>query len=224
MVSIDGEYLVPDDIKIAYRAAVDLNKKGEYKLARVELAKLLEKYPEEPRLLNSLANTFARVQEDREQAVGYYDKALELAPNFAPALNNLSALYSALGLYEKAAKYARRAIKINPKSPVPWNTLGLYYVRNGDVEIGLGYFLASYTYDNGYYIAAFNAACAFTELGSIEEALDYLEKSLHDVRLYHDALKDPILDPLRGLSEFEAIINEAAERLVGSSRSDSAAE
>jgi tetratricopeptide (TPR) repeat protein len=215
MVSICGEYLIPDDIEIAYRAAVDLNKKGEYKLARAKLMKLSETYPEEPRLLNSLANTFARVEEDREQAIGYYRKALEIAPDFAPALNNLSALYSALGFYEKAAKYARRAIKINPKSPVPWNALGLYYVRNGEVEIGLGYFLASYAYDDGYYIAAFNAACAFTELGSIEEALDYLKKSLHDVRLYHDALKDPVLDPLRGLPEFEAVINEAAERLVG---------
>jgi len=224
MVGIDGEYLVPDDIEIAYRAAVDLNKKGKYELARAELMKLLETYPEEPRLLNSLANTFARVQEDREQAIGYYHKALELAPDFTPALNNLSALYSSLGFYERAAKYARRAIKTNPKSPVPWNTLGLFYVRKGDVEIGLGYFLASYTYDNGYYIAAFNAACAFTELGSTEEALDYLEKSLHDVRLYHDALKDPVLDPLRGLPEFEAIINEAAEHLVGSPRGGSAAE
>jgi len=215
MSSIRGKYGVPAEIKTAYEEAAELSNRGEYKKARRILLELVKVYPGEPRLLNSLGNTFARTDGEKEKAVEYYRRALEIAPDLAPALNNLSALYSALGRYEESAEYARRAIKADRESPVPWNTLGLYYARKGDVKTGLEYFLASFSYGGGYRIAAYNAACALTELGRAEEALGYLEKSLYDVRLYHDALKDPVLDPLRDIPEFGAIMAEAAERFEG---------
>jgi tetratricopeptide (TPR) repeat protein len=205
------KYPVPQDIAAAYKKAVSLNKRGEYKSARRELLKLIELYPYEPRLLNSLGNTYARLKDDVEKGIECYLKALEMAPDFAPALINLSSLYSASGQYEKAAAYARRALTIDRESPAAWNTIGLYYARTGDVPTALEYFLASYSYDNNYLIAAFNAACAYTELRRLEEALKYLELSLGDKRLLEDAATDPSLDALRELPEFKRILKEVAE-------------
>lgn len=207
------EHPVPMAVKAVYKKAVELNKRGEYMKARRVLSKLVSQYPREPRLLNSLANTYARIKEDREKAFEYYLRALEYAPDFSPVLNNLSALYSALSRFDESAEYARRAIKSDRESPASWNALGVYYARKGNVKIALTYFLASYSFDNKYLIAAFNAACALTELGRLEEALKYLDISLGDIRLFQDVSEDRALAPLREHPDFKKIVAEAAERL-----------
>lgn len=204
-----SNYPVPEEIAVPYKKAVNLNKRGEYESARYELLELVELYPNEPRLLNSLANTYARLKDEAEKGIQYYLKALEVAPDFTPALVNLASLYSALGRYGEAAEYARRALTLDRASPAAWNAIGLYYARTGDVSTALDYFLASYSYDNNYAVAAFNAACALTELGRLEEALKYMEISLGDERLLEDAATDPSLNDLRAIPEFKTILDKA---------------
>jgi tetratricopeptide (TPR) repeat protein len=209
MAQRESKYPVHEEIAVPYKKAVSLNNSGKYKSARRELLELVEMYPDEPRILNSLGNTYARLKDDVEKGIECYLKALEIAPDFTPALVNLASLYSALGRYSGAVMYARRALTLDRKSPAAWNTIGLYYARTGDVPTALDYFLASYSYDNDYVIAAFNAACALTELGRLEEALKYLEISLVDKRLLEDATTDSSLEALRTLPEFKAILDKA---------------
>jgi tetratricopeptide (TPR) repeat protein len=215
-----SKYLVPGEIAVPYKKAVSLNNIGKYESARRELLGLLELYPNEPRLLNSLGNTYARLKDDTEKGIKCYLKALEIAPDFTPALVNLASLYSALGRYGEAVEYARRALTLDRESPAAWNAIGLYYARTGDVSTALDYFLASYSYDNSYRVAAFNAACALTELGRLEEALKYLELSLGDERLLKDAATDSSLDALRALPEFRRILDKAAETVTAEDDSE----
>ncbi len=88
----------------------------------------------------------------------------------------------------------------------------MYYAFKGQIETALGYLLAAYSHDNRYSIAAYNAACALTELERHEEALHYLEVSLADGRFYRDAKDDQSLNPLRDNPEFKRIMSEARQK------------
>lgn len=137
----DKKYPVPDYIKDAYVEAVEIMEENEPARARRVLEGLLELEPNEPRLLNSLANTYF-IEDKLGLAEEYFLKALMYGPDFSVANSNLSSLYSKTGRYEESAKYARRAIKYSKESPIPWNTLGVYYARSGDYKTALEYFLA----------------------------------------------------------------------------------
>ncbi|MCP4230761.1 MAG: tetratricopeptide repeat protein, partial [bacterium] len=128
------------------------------------------------------------------------------------ALSNISSLYSTIGKYEKAAEYARRAIKSYKESPIPQNTLGLYYARKGDSNTALDYFLAAFSSDESYLVAAYNAACAYTDLNQSENALKYLELAFTDERYIAEASNGRDLDRLRELPEFKALILDGYDR------------
>jgi len=208
----DERYPVEAEIEPVYERALALIESGEHEKARRVLLGLLELWPDEPRLINSVGVTYFREGGDAEEAERYFREALKRAPDFSPALSNLSSLFGSLERFDESAEYARRAIKCNPESAIPWMNLGLYYVRLGDLRSGLEYFLAAYSFDDGYLPAAYNAACTLTELGRVEEALEYLEKAAGNDRLYEAALNDPVLAPLRELPEFDEIEARARKK------------
>jgi len=206
----DKKYPVPESINEIYGEAVSILDEDPAQ-ARKILEGLLELEPDEPRLLNSLANTYF-VEGKLEMAVKYFRESLKHGPDFSIPNSNLSSVYSKMGRYEESAKYAERAIKCFKESPVPWNTLGIYYARYGDHNTALEYFLASYSYDGDYLVAAYNAACSYAVLGETGKALSYLEKALGDRRYIKAAATDPDLDPLRGLPRFQEMLVAAKSR------------
>lgn len=214
MKTEEDYYSLPPDIKPAYIKVVEMRKQNLEEEAREILLVLLEKYPEEPRLLNSMANTYFTSNGDFEEAERYYLKALEYAPDFSHTLSNLSSLYSKVGRYEEAAVFARRAIKAEPDSAAPWTTLGLYYLRKGETDTALHYFVGGYSRDNKYKIAAYNAACALAQLGRYEEALDYLGQAIAERPLFDLVETDEDLEPIRNLPGFKRIMAEAESRFT----------
>ncbi|UCE26671.1 MAG: tetratricopeptide repeat protein [Candidatus Coatesbacteria bacterium] len=206
-----AKHPVNAEIEPVYEKALALIDSGEHEKARRVLMGLVELYPDEPRLLNSIGATYFQEEGDAVEAERYFREALKRAPDLSPALANLSSLFGSLERFDEAAEYARRAIKYNPESAIPWMNLGLYYVRLGDLKSGLEYFLAAYSFDDGYLPAAYNAACALTELGRTDEALEYLKKAAVKKRLREGALDDPVLAPLRESQEFKEIIAAIGE-------------
>ena len=62
-----------------------------------------------------------------------YEKLLAIAPNFAPALNNLAVHYSEhLGQLDKANELAKRAREVSPNEPHIADTLGWILFKKGD--------------------------------------------------------------------------------------------
>lgn len=205
-------YPLPSPILPVYYKAVELRKQNREEEAREILLGLLARYPEEPRLLNSVGNTYFSEDGDLEKAEQYYLKVLGFAPDFSHTLSNLSSLYSRTGRFEQAADYARRAIKAEPDSAAPWTTLGLYYLRKGETDIALHYFVGGYSRDNTYKIAAYNAACALSLLGRFDEALEYLEQAIVEKPLFDLVKGDADLEPMRDLPEFERLTAETEKR------------
>jgi adenylate cyclase len=211
MTKRDRKYPVPESIETVYTEAVGILEDDPGR-AREIIEGLLELEPDEPRLLNSLANTYF-VEGELETAEKYFLEALKRGPDFSISNSNLSSVYSKMGRYEESAKYAERAIKCFKGSPIPWNTLGIHYARSGDHKTALEYFLAAYSYDADYLVAAYNAACSYAVTGETGNALAHLEKALADRRYVKAAGTDPDLDPLRDLPRFQEILAAAKSGL-----------
>ncbi len=96
-----------------------------------------QRYPRDPRPVTYLALA-AQVDGRQQEAIRYYQQAIELAPNNALILNNLAWLYHEVG-DDRAAELARRAVELAPNNPAILDTYGWVLVNTGSVHDGIRY-------------------------------------------------------------------------------------
>lgn len=76
--------------------------------------------------------TFLEAQGDKRGAVKKYQAALAVTGNYAPALNNLAALYAdGLGSPDEAVRLAEEALAMEPVNPGIMDTLGYALLKKG---------------------------------------------------------------------------------------------
>ena len=103
-------------------------------LTEYYLSKLTEEYPGFAPAWEVLADYYGQ-QKDTENAVRCYEKALTLAPDSPPALNNLAWLYANKGVnLDKALIYAEKANELAPNVPSFIDTLAEAYMKIGNSE------------------------------------------------------------------------------------------
>jgi len=73
-------------------------------------------------------------ENDIEQAIYNYQKAIKIYPRHAFAYNNLALIYTKLGQYENAVNCFKHALAIDPKYALSYFNLGATYSRTGDTE------------------------------------------------------------------------------------------
>lgn len=88
----------------------------QFNRARAELEKATEMDPLSVPAYFYLADLI-RINGDPAQAIGIYEKALKINPEFVYAVNGLGMANAALKNDEKALQYFRQAIKLDPQSP-----------------------------------------------------------------------------------------------------------
>ncbi len=209
---IDEKYPIPADVESSYQDGISAYNNDEYEKSLLIFLDILKKYPENPKILNAVAQTY-RLQRDFKQAEECFLRAITAAPDYVYAYNNLSLMFCEMGEHEKAAYYARLSIGLLKSSPIPWNTLGIYYIAIGEVRRGLEHIKAAYGYDPNYTKAAYNIACCYSLLGDKEKALEYLAIGVDTTRRLKLAEEDPELDKIRELPKFKEILNAAREKL-----------
>lgn len=62
---------------------------------------------------------------DYEQAIKYYEKAIEIEPDFSFAWNNMGFCYGKLGNHTKSAEGHRKAVELDPENISAWVNLGV---------------------------------------------------------------------------------------------------
>ena len=67
---------------------------------------------------------------DLDRAEFYYQKAIDLRPNFSQALLNLSSIHNKKGKTELADQYLLKAFKTDPFNPTINLNMGLHYLKN----------------------------------------------------------------------------------------------
>jgi tetratricopeptide (TPR) repeat protein len=115
------------------------SKTGRFKLAEYELARLHASGFESMQVLSFLGYT-AWAQGRAEEAIGWYNKALELDAEYATALNGLGFVLASEGRdVAKALTYCRKAVDKSPNNPAYLDSLAWAYHRLGFEDEARGY-------------------------------------------------------------------------------------
>jgi len=107
-----SEHFTPAKFNMA-NALIQL---GHFKEATDQLLAILDTEKEfpDPEILCLIGECYEK-REDYLQAHDYYQKALEIEPDNAPALIGIAVIYQELDLPEKALRFAEKAIKHEPE-------------------------------------------------------------------------------------------------------------
>jgi tetratricopeptide (TPR) repeat protein len=110
------------------------------------------------------------------KALLFYNKALEVTPNYVPALNNIGVMYSRLGEYQKGLVAFEKANKISKFSKTPRYNLAKVLLTYGMAESALVIFksLLSQSPDDVDLLNA-TAACYFL-MSDYQSALGYYNR------------------------------------------------
>jgi len=157
---------------------------------------------------------------DSLASVPFYQRAIELDPNFAMAYARLGAVYGNLGEEDLSEKNRKKAFELRDRASEREKLYitAHYYRDSGQLEKGIqAYELYKQTYPRDYTPHNNLAADCYLPLGQFEKAL---ENALEAVRVdpdrpYGYARAAQAYMGLNRLGEAKAILNSALQRKVG---------
>ncbi len=132
---------------------------------------LLERFPDDHRIHNNIANGYLR-QDRHEEALPYVRASLKLAPEHGPSLNNLALILMETGQPEQAAAAFQRVVEADPNDHLAWNGLGSLANRRLDHSRARDFYQRALQANPNYGTAAQNLAA--TE-AAIAKARRFLE-------------------------------------------------
>ena len=99
----------------AYKyAGKSLSALGQFEKAQECLVKAHQLDDSDPEVAQDIGNIFVNLG-NRDAALGWYEKALEINHNYAPAFNNIANIKRQAGSNQEAADLFKRAIQADPK-------------------------------------------------------------------------------------------------------------
>jgi tetratricopeptide (TPR) repeat protein len=159
---------------------------------KTESAKIAEKDPislankvAEPKA--SLYVQLAKVHERNgklSEAVGEYDKALDIDAKDLSALLGLAQLYDRIGRYEEALVFYGRAAQVAPENATIQNDLGLCLARSDDMKDAAAALRRAVSLDPKKVLYRNNLATVLIELNRLDEAFETLE-TVHGASVAH---------------------------------------
>ncbi len=104
-----------------------------FRLAEMEFKHLIDLGVESPQVYASMGYVLY-AQKKIGECIKSMQKALQLKPDYAGALNNLGFVYAQEKLdYALAIDFCKKAVKLNPKNPVYLDSLGWAYFKKGNI-------------------------------------------------------------------------------------------
>lgn len=149
--------------------------KGDFEGAFEVAAAKFNQYQKVAPYWNQIANCHLN-QGSFRKALLFYNKALEVSPNYVPALNNIGVMYSRQGLDQKALVAFERANKQSKFSKTPRYNLAKLYLTYGLAESALPIF-QSLLNEAPQDVDTLNAtASAYFLMSDYNKALEYYKQ------------------------------------------------
>ena len=120
---------------------------------------------------------YALAQGDIDGALSAINKALEIEPDFAPALLNLADIHRSMGDEVKAKEALERGINVAPDSGALQHSYGLYWVRQKNMAESLTYLKAATEQEDRTARYFYVYAVALENTGNLKEAILTLQQA-----------------------------------------------
>lgn len=139
-------------------------------------------------------------EENYEEAMAYYKKAMEEDPQNVTYITNTAICYRKCGDLETAKSLYYEALDIDPNHAELNSSLGSLYILENDPEKAITFFEKAIEIDPTLSVAFGNGALAYAMVGDFETADEYLKRAVSLGYENGDVLKERI-DELRKLEE-----------------------
>ncbi|MBD1938828.1 tetratricopeptide repeat protein [Microcoleus sp. FACHB-68] len=113
-----------------------------------------------------------------DEAIGHYQKALEIEPDEVEVLNHLAEVYYALNRLAEAFAVCQKALKIQPNFAQAYKTLGNVLQAQGKLEPAMRAYSKAIDIKPDFAEALANLGSMFYKQGRLEEALPYYQKAV----------------------------------------------
>jgi tetratricopeptide (TPR) repeat protein len=162
---------------------------GNLLAALRELKKAESLYPEDHITQYDIGLVYY-YRERYDQAIPYFERAIQLKPDFAPAINGLGNAYSAQGNWDKAIEAYQKIIEdVFYGTPhFALSNMALAYFQKGDYVRAEKHFLEALKLSPDFVNALGGLATTYLAQGRYEEAVQKLERAVR---------KEPKLPQLR---------------------------
>jgi len=137
-----------------------------------------------PKKAQDLYNIAAKHIDNKEykKALNFFKKALEIEPNYAEAMSKLGYVHSILNYKEMSKEevyeLSKRALNLNPKSPITWNYMGNTYRNKKEFNKAIECFEKVIELDPNYVKAWFNMGLTYGDKKEYNKEISYLEKAI----------------------------------------------
>ena len=158
-------------IESRYAWAIERNPDKKCRLLR----ELTEKYPEEKYAHYELG-LYYDGERRYPEAIGEYEKAIALDPDFGSAFNQAAYVYVAIGNLEKAVRYFQRYAEINPDDANPRDSLAEMDIHLGKPGEAISKYLAVLTRWPEFYSSCEGLIYAYALMENYSEVDHWLKE------------------------------------------------
>ena len=114
-----------------------------------------------------------------EEAIGQYQQALRIDPNYLEVHNALGANYQRLGQPQMALEHYQKALEIRPSFAPAQSNLGAFYLSQGKTEEAARHFEAAIRSNPRYYKARNNLGVLLLNQGKLPQAAEQFRAVLN---------------------------------------------
>ena len=135
---------------------------------------------------NNLGVAFAERGRHKE-AIGHYQRALEIRPDYAETMNNLGAALAAEKQTAEAVATYLRAIELRPEYAEAHGNLGIALAGEGRLDEAADHLERAIQFKPDYGRAHYNFALVLTAQGRFTDATKHFERAVIEMPEYADA-------------------------------------
>jgi len=152
-------------------------REGRYEQAITCLEEVLLADPFDP-VAHNVVGMALRARGALDAAVGHYQTAIEIRPEYAEAYNNLAVAQRMLGRLDAAAANCRKALALQPESDAALNNLGNTLAQLGQAEEAVVCFHKLLELQPDLPAAHYNLGLALANLDRREEERDCYQRAI----------------------------------------------